>query len=187
MILYLTRDARVNLLDFLEMEQELPVKKLIGSFSLLSFVIKDMRHFAHVRYIALDREAITESDEELIQALQSYQTIYDIRIVVIAEGLPVGSPLFQKLIQIGILNVVTATEIEEIRNELRECFSEEGMQRFKPTAFPLKTEEKSTHIIHEENEQYHFTCSNLKIAIAGCDRCVGVTMTAICYESCLLN
>ncbi|AET57206.1 hypothetical protein ACWHAM_12600 [Paenibacillus terrae] len=69
MILYLTRDARINLLDFLEMEQELPVKKLIGSFSLLFFVIKDMRHFTHVRYVVLDREAITESDEELIQAL----------------------------------------------------------------------------------------------------------------------
>lgn len=179
MILYLTRNARVNLLDFLEVEQELPVKKLIGNFSLLSFVIKDMRHFAHVRYFVLDREAITESDEELIQALMSYQTIYDIRVVVIAEGLLTGSPFLLKLIEIGILNIVTAAKIEEIRNELRECFSEEGMQRFKPTAYSLITEEISPHVLRGENEQYHFTCSNLKIAIAGCDRRVGVTTTAM--------
>lgn len=179
MILYLTRDTRVNLLDFLEKEQELPVKKLIGSFSLLSFVIKDMRHFAHVRYIVLDREAITESDEKLIQALQSYQTIYDIRVVITAEGLSSGSPFLQELIHIEVLNVVTAIEIEEIHDELRECFSEEGMQRFKPTAFPLITGEKSSAIHHEENEQYRFNCTNLKIAIAGCDRRVGVTTTAM--------
>lgn len=179
MILYLTSEARVNLLDFLEKEQELPIKKLTGGFSLLSFVIKDMRHFAHVRYVTLDRAAITESDEELIQALLSYQTIYDIRVVLIVEGLPPGSPFLQELIQIGILNVVTATEIEEIRAELRECFSEEGMQRFKPAALPL-VEEKKTNLVHlEENVQYHFTCSNLKIAIAGCDRRVGVTTTAM--------
>ncbi|EBK2060175.1 cryptochrome/photolyase family protein, partial [Salmonella enterica subsp. enterica serovar Typhi] len=110
MILYLTSEARVNLLDFLEKEQELPIKKLTGGFSLLSFVIKDMRHFAHVRYVTLDRAAITESDEELIQALLSYQTIYDIRVVLIVEGLPPGSPFLQELIQIGILNIVTATE-----------------------------------------------------------------------------
>ncbi|MBA9088455.1 hypothetical protein FHR92_004954 [Fontibacillus solani] len=149
MILYLTRKDRVNLLDFLEMEQELPVKKLIGNFSLLSFVIKDMRHFAHIRYVVLDREAITESDEELIQTLQSYKTIYDIRVVIIAEGLPAGSSLLLKLIQIGVVNVVTATEIGEIRNELRECFSEEGMQRLKPDYPPTIAEEKPIHIHHD--------------------------------------
>ncbi|AET57207.1 hypothetical protein HPL003_02130 [Paenibacillus terrae HPL-003] len=73
---------------------------------------------------------------------------------------------------------MTATEIEEIRNELRECFSEEGMHRFMPDS-PPKIEEKSIHIHHEENTQYQFNCSNLKIAIAGCDRRVGVTTTAM--------
>lgn len=179
MILYLTHDARVNLLDFLETEQESPVKRLIGSFSLLSFVIKDMRHFAHIRYVVVNREAITESDEELIQALMSYQTIYDMRVVIIAEGLPTSSPVLLRLIQIGVLNVVTASKIEEIHNELRECFSEEGMQRFKPNSLPIKTEEKATFIHHEQNKQYQFTCANLKIAIAGCDRRVGVTTTAM--------
>ncbi|MNW42753.1 hypothetical protein D3C74_199340 [compost metagenome] len=186
MILYLTRDVRINLLDFLEMEQELPVKKLVGSFSLLSFVIKDMRHFAHVRYVVLDREAMTEPDEELIQALMSYQTIYDIRVVVIKEGLPASSPFLLKLIQIGILNLVTAIELEEIRNELRECFSEGGMQRFKPVIPRMIEENNSFHIQHDENEHYQFTCSNLKIAIAGCDRRVGVTTTAMNFV-CWIN
>ncbi|MNW36545.1 hypothetical protein D3C74_135580 [compost metagenome] len=179
MILYLTSATHINLLDFLEKEQELSVKKLTGNFSLLSFVIKDMRHFAHVRYIALDRVALTESDEELIQALLSYQTIYDMRVVLIAEGLSTRSPFLLSLIQNEILNVVTATEIEEIRNELRECFSEEGMQRFKPDFFQPIAEEKSMYIRYEEKEKYQFNCSNLKIAIAGCDRRVGVTTTAM--------
>ncbi|WP_044482091.1 hypothetical protein [Paenibacillus antibioticophila] len=85
MILYLTSNARVNLLDFLEEEQELPVKKLVGQFSFLSIVVRDMRHFAHVRYVALDRAAMTDSDNELIQALLSYLTIYDMRMVLIAN------------------------------------------------------------------------------------------------------
>ncbi|WP_342415484.1 hypothetical protein NST83_20490 [Paenibacillus sp. FSL R10-2782] len=179
MILYLTCDVRINMLDFLEMEQELPVKKLVGTFSLLSFVIKDMRHFAHARYLALDREAITESDEELIQALQSYQTIYDMRVVIIAEGLSSGSPFLQDLIQFGVLNIVTTTEIGEIQAELRECFSEDGMQRFKPDTLPQVSEVKPTTMLLEESIQYHFTCSNVKIAVAGCDRRVGVTTTAM--------
>lgn len=177
MILYLTSEARVNLLDFLE--QELPVKKLTGYFNLLSFVIKDMRHFSHVRYVALDRTALTESDDELIQALMSYQTIYDMRVVVIAEGVPSDSSLVKQLIQIGILNIVTASGMEGIRSELIECFSEDGMQRFKSASLPPMKEEMAPSVLPEKHVEYSFTCSNLKIAIAGCDRRTGVTTTAM--------
>lgn len=92
MILYLTSETHVNLLDFLE--QELPIKKLIGSFSLMSFVVKDMRNFSHASFVVVDRMAINESDEELIQALLSYQTIYGMRVVIIAEGCQLAAPWF---------------------------------------------------------------------------------------------
>lgn len=185
MILYLTSNARVNLLDFLEEEQELPVKKLVGQFSFLSFVVRDMRHFAHVRYVALDRAAMTESDDELVQALLSYLTIYDMRLVLIAEGLPLSSPFLHQTTQAGILNIVTATEIEEIQTELRACFSEDGMQRFIPVSQSnILNEVKSSLPLIEE--QYNFGCMNITIAIAGCDRRVGVTTTAF-NLSCWIN
>ncbi|WP_233500832.1 hypothetical protein [Paenibacillus antibioticophila] len=177
LILYLTSNARVNLLDFLDDELELPVKKLVGQFSLLSFVVRDMRHFSHVRYVALDRAAITEPDDELVQALLSYLTIYDMRVILIAEGLPMSSPFMQRLTLAGLLNIVTATEIEEIQTELRACFSEDGMQRFKPLfkSIPLQEVKPSLPL---DDEQYRFGCTNITIAIAGCDRRVGVTTTA---------
>ncbi|MEC0180803.1 hypothetical protein P4H61_04760 [Paenibacillus peoriae] len=71
-----------------------------------------MRHFSHVRYIAIDRKAILESDEEMIQALLSFQTMYEIRVIIIAEGLPDSSPFLQQLIQAGITNMATSEHIE---------------------------------------------------------------------------
>ena len=177
MILYLTSEARVNLLDFLE--QELPIKKLIGTFSLLSFVVKDMRNFSHAHVIVLDRMAINESDKELVQALLSYQTIYGIRVVIIAEGLPAGSPLVQHLIQIGIFDIATASEIEPLQDELRQCFSDDGMQRFKPAAFIEVAREKESSQLLPEQAKYKFSCTNLRIAVAGSDRRVGTTTTAM--------
>ncbi|WP_025845256.1 hypothetical protein [Paenibacillus ehimensis] len=178
MILYLTHNNNVNLLDFIEQEQELPVKKLIGKFSLLSFVIKDMRHFSHVRYVVIDRTAIIETDEEMLQALLSFQTMYQIRIIIIADGLPEGSPFLQQMVCANILNVVTAEAIDDLQREIRECFSEEGMQRFKPAANAIFLDE-SPKISSHEKEEYRFNCTNITIAIAGCDRRVGVTTTAI--------
>jgi hypothetical protein len=177
MILYLTSEARVNLLDFLE--QEFPIKKLTGNFSLLSFVVKDMRNFSHANFVVLDRMAISESDDDLIQALLSYQTIYGMRVIIIAEGLPVGSPLVQQLLRIGIFEIVTASEIEQLHDELRQCFSDDGMQRFKPTleAGEVLYEMPSQH--SPEQTKYHFSCTNLRVAVAGSDRRVGTTITAM--------
>lgn len=177
MILYLTSESHVNLLDFLE--QELPIKKLTGSFSLLSFVVKDMRNFSHVRFVVIDRMAINESDEDLIQALLSYQTIYAMHIVIIDEGLQAGSPLVQQLIQIGIFEIVTGTEIEQLQEELKECFSAHGMQRFKPEAPPEIKEEQLYTPPLPEHIKYHFACTNLRVAVAGSDRRVGTTITAM--------
>lgn len=87
-------------------------------------------HFSHSHLVVLDRMAISE----MIQVLLSYQTINGMRVVIIVEELPAGSPLIQQLLQIGIFEIVTASEIEQLRDKLRECFSDDGMQRYKTTA-----------------------------------------------------
>jgi hypothetical protein len=178
MILYLTSSNKVNLLDFIEIELELPVKKLIGSFSLNSFVIKDMRFYSHVHYLAIERGAIKETDEEMVQALLSFQMMYEMRIIVISEGLPESSPFFQELIQADIQNVVTGETIDMIKDEVRECFSEVGMVRRKPARESIATEGMPQSSTVEEVPQFRFNCTNVMIAIAGCDRRMGVTTTA---------
>ncbi|MFB5678063.1 hypothetical protein ACE3NQ_22275 [Paenibacillus terreus] len=178
MILYLTSNDHVNLLDMIEQEQNLPVKKLTGQFSLLSFVVKDMRHFSHVRFVAIDRKAILESDDEMVQALLSFQTMYEIRLIVIAIGLPESSSFLLQLTEAGITNIATADEIDPLRAEIRECFSEQGLQRFispVSTVPDIMKKDSSTY----EEQQYRFDCKNINIAIAGSDRRVGVTTTAM--------
>jgi len=174
MILYLANSSYVNLLDDLEM----PIKKLTGHFSLLSFVVKDMRHFSHVNFIVIDRKAVMESDEEMVQALLSLQTMYEIRVVIIAEGLLNNSPFLQQLIQAGITNIVSAVSIKLMKEEINDCFSYTGMQRFISPA-PYVETSYTSDTIKIIKEKYHFDCQNIRIAIAGSDRRVGVTTTAI--------
>ncbi|ASA23420.1 hypothetical protein [Paenibacillus donghaensis] len=178
MILYLTSSSKVNLLDFIEIELEMPIKKLIGSFSLNSFVVKDMRFYNHVRYVAIERGAIKETDKEMVQALLSFQMMYKMRIIVISEGLLESSPILQELIQADIQNVVIAEKIDKIQDELRECFSDVGMLRRKAEREFISLEAMLQLAPVEEVTQFRFNCTNVIIAIAGCDRRVGVTTTA---------
>ncbi|WP_143187557.1 hypothetical protein [Desulfosporosinus lacus] len=74
-------------------------------------------------------------------------------------------------------DIVTATDIKEIQAEILECLSPEGMQRYKVPAQkpqPPTIAAQSTPV----SERYLFTCQDIRIAVAGCQRRVGVTTTA---------
>lgn len=178
MLLYLTRTDISDLLDFTIDTYGFVPKKMIGSFSLLNFVIRDMRNFSNCKYFVIDRNAITEKDDELVQAICSFKTMYNSRVIIIYEGLCQGDSLMQKLVEVDVTDIVTADSIEEIKEEILECLSDKGMERYKqkkrsqliPIGFSKTDEDKV--------EQYKFNCKNIKIAFAGAERRTGVTTTA---------
>lgn len=171
MILYLSSEKHTNLLDFWIRQPDrepLPMKKMVGSFILEQFVIYDMRNFAHVTELVLDRIAFHDSDEDFGKAIREFQTMYQSRITVIYEGLSQELPLFDTLLEDGVGNLVCGVEIEEIQRELSECLSAKGMVRY------LAAQAKE-----EEPEYYQFNCENVRIAVVSSQPRMGATTAAI--------
>lgn len=178
MLLYLTSKDKVNLLDFIESETGLIPKKMTGKFSLLQFVIRDLRNYAHLKYFAIDRAAVTEDDGGFIQAVNSFQTMFSAQIIVICEGCTEGDPFLRQLIMAGVTDLVTATDIIGIRAEILECLSPEGMRRYKE---PVPKQQAPSISVKgtAASERYSFAAKDVRIAVAGCQRRVGVTTIAI--------
>lgn len=173
MILYLTSVGHTNLLDFTkfcEPDSEMPVKKMVGCFVLKQFVIHDMRNFSHFTDVVLDRPAFTDTDEEFAQAVEEFLTMYSARITVISEGLSEQDPLFQALLDSGVGNLVRDTEIRGIQQEIRECLSDRGMDRYTPGQRPDRS---------EGQEHYHFECNNVAVAVMGSQARTGTTTAAV--------
>lgn len=178
MLLYLTGKDRVNLLDFVENQTGLIPKKMTGKFSLLQFVIRDMRNYAHLKYFAIDRAAVTEDDDSFIEAVNSFHTMFNARVIVICEGCSEADPFLRQLVMAGVTDIITAVDIREIQAEILECLSPEGMQRYKMPKEEPKVPDtflKNTSTI----EKFTFDCESIRIAVAGCQRRVGVTTTAV--------
>ena len=53
MLLYLTSNQKSGLIDGVTREMLMPSKKLVGKFSLKSFVTKDMRNYATAKFLSL--------------------------------------------------------------------------------------------------------------------------------------
>ncbi len=170
MILYLSSVQHTNLLDFAgfyEPESEIPVKKMVGNFVLKQFVIYDMRNFAHFTDVVLDRPAFGDTDEEFVQGVEEFLTMYCARVTVICEGLTQSDPLFRALLESGVGNIVCDTNIGEMQQEIRECLSVQGMTRYTPKERPGKP------------ELYRFDCKNVVVVVAGSQPRIGTTTVAV--------
>ena len=123
MLLYLASNGKSTLIDRAAAEKELTAKKLVGRFSLKSFVTKDMRNYAAAKYFAVDAACAEESAGDFTVALQSFQMMFSARIIVILSGCENADDYISRLISAGVTNIVTADTLEAVTEELSECLS----------------------------------------------------------------
>ena len=106
MLLYLTSNQKSNLIDPAVRNMTLPAKKLVGRFSLKSFVTKDMRNYANAKFFVVDAACIEESGNDFTLALQSFQMMFSARIIVILSGCEDVNGEVQRLLSIGVVNLL---------------------------------------------------------------------------------
>ena len=182
MLLYLTSTENVGLFDFLTEELGMLVKKLSGEFSLNRFVVHDMRNLSHFSYIAIDLEAIKDDIDEIIEAIIAFKTLYDSRIIIFAEKADIS--LINKIIEeTETYNIITAKNIEKIKEEIRICVSPQGMSK----EYLLKSMNTSMDINIEQIPQYSFIGENIKIIVSGAMNRVGTTTIAMNMASYLAS
>jgi hypothetical protein len=178
LLLCLSSNGKSGLTDFMD-GQELVIKKLIGRFSLKLFAAKDMRNYIGCKYFLVDVSCIEEQLDDFIVALQSMQIMLNVRIIPILSDIGNADAYIGSLVDIGVMDIVTADSIDGIKDELTECLSEDGMQRYKR---PVGSFKEETTIgegpIPKDIVKYRWNSRNVRIAIAGTQRRSGVTVTA---------
>lgn len=169
MLLYISSNQNIGIFDFLIKEKGFIIKKLSGEFYLNKFVVHDMRNLSHYSYIAIDLKSLRDANKEIIEALRVFKIMYDSRIIVFAEGMVKEEPLIKDLIDEKIYNIVTATNISGIKDQILKCISDEGMTY-------------EDYFARDNNldgiSKYIFKHKDIKIAVAGVSRKVGTTTTA---------
>lgn len=178
MILYLTSNQNIGLLDFIANEHGLPMKRLAGTFMLNRFVTRDMRSFDHITRLVIDLTAMQDTEEALVQAVSAFQTMYDARIIILADDRVPGDSLLSALYDAGIRNYVCSPAIPDMQQEILQCLSVDGMSAEAALRFKIQPVDLAEPL-PEASSGYRFNCNGLKIMIAGCGERAGVTTTAL--------
>lgn len=180
MLAFITSKANNTVFDFLTEEQGMFVKRMSGELNLSKFLTQEIRNYAHYQFLAIDLKALKGKDSEIVDAFRSVRMVYDGRIIVYAEGLLPGNTLLKLLLEESFFNIITATGLDLIRDEIRACISDEGM-KYDDSVHSAENDE---NVIAVPN---YFTCTDIKIAIAGLMPRIGTTHNAMNLASCLAS
>ena len=157
------KDEKVNLFDFVlkprytdndEFEQY--VKRQIGSGLDVMQLNQRIEYFNDFGYLILDRDAFANDDRYIVQMFKSIVSfMQDTKPIFIWIDIP--EDLKKELIDIcednhKLLNLISSETLDEQKEEILECFSEKGMQRYITS---WKTSE------NENFEKYNFRLDSI--------------------------
>jgi len=183
MLLYLSSNDHINLLDFLNDEHGIIIKKLSGTFSLRQFVLGDLRSLNHFKYMVIDLNAVKDSNSDIMEAVNAYKKMFTSRLIFYIQDMKGHHDLVHKLIENGIFNIVTATDIEAIKSEFLKSVSDLGISK-RDIILKLTPEEFA---LNSSVDSYEFSKKEIKIAVTGMQHRVGTSTMAINLANYLSN
>lgn len=137
-IYYASDEFNTNLLDNYNNDR-FSLRKSEYTTDIQSFIKTKTDFLNRFNIVVLNRRAFIDTDNDFIIGLKAIIKLLDEtkRLIIIWQGLKksdidtnLEASTFS-LNNIGIGNICIDTDLEELRNEIRECFSDEGMRRYK--------------------------------------------------------
>ncbi|QUH31134.1 hypothetical protein [Vallitalea guaymasensis] len=174
MILYLTSKIYMNILDFLKDEEEVLIKKYVGEFSLKEFLGKSIQRLGHIETIVIDRTCITDTEEQIVNAVKTFKLYSKIKIVFyMAEQ---NESLVHNLIELGIFNIITQTEVKALKEEIKMCLFDSMSEDYIKRKIGLLCEDV-------QQRELDFKEKQITIGVVGTQNRVGTTTIAMQFAS----
>lgn len=167
--------------------------RYINEYNLENFLQSELKNLNNIEYLIIDYNAIKNNTKEndIVTALSRIRRMYEIRIIFIMEGAIKGNILLGRLFNLGIYNIVSATNDILFKEELRKTLTEKGMSFANAVKYQL---DKNIFAINNNTNVIKETFVKVKqvvtVGICSTERHLGATTQAINitkYLSELLN
>lgn len=158
------------------------VTRFINEYNLEKFMQTELRNLNSIDYLIIDLNAIENltSDDEIISKITLIRKMYNLRIIIIAEGYKHGNILLGKIFNLGIYNIITAIQDLEFKEELEKALSDEGMSFGSSIKYKVDNQiiavNQTTKLI---KENYIRVKQTVNIGIVGTEKHIGATTIAI--------
>lgn len=166
--------------------------------SLMNY-LGQMRNFSANTHMVIDTTAIEEKGEDFLEALDGIKLQRDdMRLIIYAVDMQKGDEFLDRLVNSGYTNIVAslsddideAKRWEQIKKDLQDCFSEEGLPAKRWKTYRINNEQslrQRQEAINEEKANEikipDFKSLHTKICVFGTDAKVGTTTAVLTLAS----
>ena len=158
------------------------VTRFINEYNLEKFMQTELRNLNSIDYLIIDLQAIENltSDDEIISKITLIRKMYNLRIIIIAQGYKHGNILLGKIFNLGIYNIVTEVDDIKFKEELEKALSIEGMSFGNSIKYKIDNQiiavNQTTKLI---KENYIRVKQTVNIGVVGTEKHIGATTMAI--------
>lgn len=179
MMLYLTSEAHQDAFDVLTRDSNMVIKKFVGTFSLKSFVLQDLRNFSHCSFLVLDLDALKGRMNEIMEGITAFQNMYTARIIIFVSHLNGNVEIIKGLLDKGMKNIIYADNVEDLREQIKQSVSPEGLEENEFLGHLNIMRNQDSHGVMPLREIHKLVDKEVKIAVCGAIERVGTTTLGI--------
>lgn len=180
--IYISKEPRGIIEEYCREHKINLVMRFINEYNLKKFLETELRNLNGVDYLVIDLQAIINSstEDEIISSLELIRRMYNVRIIILAEGYKEGNVLLGKIFNLGIYNIITAKNDIILIEEIDKVFSTEGMTFGNAMKYKINDNmlviNQTTKVVKENIKRAKQT---ITIGVAGTERHIGATTVAI--------
>jgi len=180
--IYISKEPRAIIEEYCKEHRINLVMRFINEYNLKKFLETELRNLNGVDYLIIDLQVIinTTPENEIASSIELIRRMYNVRIIILAEGYKEGNVLLGRIFNLGIYNIVTARNDVMFAEEIERVFSEEGMTFGNAMKYKISDSmlviNKTTKVVKENIKRAKQT---ITIGIAGTEKHIGATTVAI--------
>lgn len=127
--IYISKEIQVELENYCQENNITIVTRFINEYNFEKFMQTELRNLNSIDYLIIDLQAIEKltQEYEIVSKITLIRKMYNLRIIILAKGYKFGNMLLGKIFNLGIYNIITATEENKYKEELEKVFSQEGI------------------------------------------------------------
>ena len=180
--IYISKEPQAIIEEYCKEHSINLVMRFINEYNLKKFLETELRNLNGVDYLIIDLQAIinSTSENEIVNSIELIRRMYNVRIIIIAEGYKEGNVLLGRIFNLGIYNIVTARNDVMFADEIEKVFSSEGMTFGHAMKYKINDNmlviNKTTKVVKENIKRAKQT---ITVGIAGTEKHIGATTVAI--------
>lgn len=155
----------------------------INTYDFNKLFLEGLKNLNGVDFLFLDLAAIvntTKNNQDITVNLTLMRKMYrNLRIIIIAEGYKTGDSILGRIFNLGIYNIVTASNDIELRKEIEETLSEEGMTFGRAMQYKVDSNISIGNSTAKVEKEFIRAKQTVSIGVCATERHLGATSLAL--------